>query len=82
MEGRFIILPALFLITDVIKNNVGFRATSTFYTPGDSGRASFECPGKCCGRLAVKRWAAEPLGIECQATDFLRGGSSLVLAQP
>ncbi len=29
MEGRFIILPALFLITDVIKNNVGFRATST-----------------------------------------------------
>jgi hypothetical protein len=29
MEGLFIILPAMLLITDVVKSNVGFRATST-----------------------------------------------------
>jgi hypothetical protein len=29
MERRFIILPALLLITDVVKSNTGFRATST-----------------------------------------------------
>ena len=28
MERRFIILPALLLITDVVKSNAGFRATS------------------------------------------------------
>jgi hypothetical protein len=29
MERRFIILPALLLMTDVVKSNAGFRATST-----------------------------------------------------
>ena len=29
MERRFIILPALLLITDVVKSNVEFRAMST-----------------------------------------------------
>jgi len=29
MERRFIILLALLLTTDVVKSNVGFRATST-----------------------------------------------------
>jgi hypothetical protein len=29
MERRFIMLPALLLITDVVKSKVGFRAMST-----------------------------------------------------